>query len=326
MTQATIIGYGLTSDLIARFGPEPATVAAHIRRLGIDGVFLKTLDTATMAALRDAGLAVYASHAVFLADAVLWERYPHSRPLTAVGEPAPVEEWYHPALPTDAAFRAMRLAQVETLLAQWPLDGLWLDFIRWPARWEKPTPNLYQSSFDARTLAQFAAETGTPLPGAHADVAAWILAHAADAWAAWRCAQIAAFVADVAARRDRLRPAATLGLFTIPWVGTALDDLPVTDAHIRIVGQDPALLSRHADVLSPMVYHRLCRRRADWPAAVTATLAARVDVPVWPVIERLADDHTYALEEYHTVLADCAREGAGPVIVFNLAGLLAETI
>lgn len=325
MTQASIIGYGLTSELIALFGPEPATVAAHICRLGIDGVFLKALDAATVVALRDAGLAVYTSQAVFLADAALWKRYPHSRPLTAAGEPAPVEEWYHPALPTDAAFRAMRLAQVEALLAQWPLDGLWLDFIRWPARWEKPTPYLYHSSFDARTLAQFAAETGTPLPGADADVAAWILAHAADAWAAWRCVQIAAFVAEVAVLRDRLRPAAKLGLFTIPWVGMALDDLPVPDAHIRIVGQDPALLSRHADVLSPMVYHRLCRRRAAWPATVTAALAARVDVPVWPVIERLADDDTFAPEEFRTVLDDCARAGAGPVIVFNLAGLLAAT-
>ena len=322
MTETQIIGYGLTAELIDQCGPDPATAATRVRNSGLDGVFLKVLDPVMVAACKDAGLAVYASQGIFVADDDLWARFPGSRPLTASGEPAPVEEWYHPALPTDPDFRALRLAQVEATLAHVPLDGLWLDFIRWPARWEKRTPHLYHSSFDPVTLARFTADTGVTLPDTAPGVAGWILDHAADVWWAWRCRQIAAFVADVAALRDRIRPDAQLGVFTIPWTGTDLDALPVPQANIRIVGQDPVRLQEHADVLSPMVYHRLCGRAADWPAAVSAHLAGQVDRAVWPVIELLADDDGYAPAEFVAVLAACRRAGGGPVIVFNLAGWL----
>ena len=322
MTHKQIIGYGMTAELIDQLGPEPAAAVARVRASGLDGVFLKVLDPVTVAACKDAGLAVYASQAVFLADDELWARFPRSRPLTARGAPAPVEEWYHPALPADADFRAMRLAQVEATVARWPLDGLWLDFIRWPARWEKRTPSLYHSSFDPVTLARFAADTGVALPETGSGVAAWILDRVADVWWNWRCRQIADFVADVAALRDRTRPEMQLGLFTIPWTGTNLDALAVAQANIRIVAQDPVLLQQHADVLSPMVYHRLCDRAADWPAAVTAHVARQVDAAVWPVIELLADDDDYAPAEFAAVLAACREAGSGPVIVFNLAGWL----
>lgn len=339
MQDFRIIAYGLTDELVLQLGPDPAVVAARLRAGGVAGVFLKLAAQLSdrdsqleiVEQLRAGGLAVFASQPVFLAQDDLWTRFPQSRPVTAAGAPAPVEEWYHPARPTDEDVRRLRLAQIEARLVHLPLDGLWLDFIRWPARWEKRTPNLYHSSFDAHTLARFAADTGIAVPGDGAPAAAWILAHAADAWWAWRCRQIETFVADVAALRDRHRPGAQLGLFTIPWTGTSLDELPVAQANTRIVGQDPRGLSRHADVLSPMVYHRLCGRAPAWPAAVTAWLrdhidAAAPDAPaaVWPVIERLADDESYPPGEYAHVAASCRAAGSGPVIVFNLAGWLAQ--
>ena len=82
MTDKQIIGYGMTAELIDQLGPEPAAAVARVRASGLDGVFLKVLDPVTVAACKDAGLAVYASQAVFLADDELWARFPRSRPLT----------------------------------------------------------------------------------------------------------------------------------------------------------------------------------------------------------------------------------------------------
>ena len=213
-------------------------------------------------------------------------------------------------------------------MAELPLDGVWLDFIRWPARWESGEPKLYQSSFDPMTLAQFQAETGIALPVDRVPMrqpaAEWILANAADVWVAWRCAQIASFVDEARTVLKQHRPNALLGLFTVPWTGLPLDNLPVDQAHIRIVGQDPALLGLHVDVLSPMVYHRLCGRGIDWPAQVTATLRSQVDCEVWPVIEALAEDTAFTAEEFGRVAQSASAAGTGGLIVFNLAGLLAD--
>ncbi|MEZ4716000.1 MAG: hypothetical protein R2851_07920 [Caldilineaceae bacterium] len=87
MTETQIIGYGLTAELIDQCGPDPATAAMRVRNSGLDGVFLKVLDPVTVAACKDAGLAVYASQGIFVADDDLWARFPGSRPLTASAEP-----------------------------------------------------------------------------------------------------------------------------------------------------------------------------------------------------------------------------------------------
>ena len=120
------------------------------------------------------------------------------------------------------------------------------------------------------------------------------------------------------------RPDALLGLFTVPWTGLPLDNLPVDHAHTRIVGQDPALLGPRVDVLSPMVYHRLCDRGIDWPAQVSATLRSQVECEVWPVVEALAEDTAFTVEEFARVAQSADAAGTGGLIVFNLAGLLAD--
>lgn len=324
MNRSKIIAYGLTSTHMDGLGPEPAEIADTLADRGVAGVFLKEARPILAAALRRAGLAVYASMPIFLAQAGVWERWPESRPVTAAGLPAPVEEWYRPGLPTHAGLRQQRLREIESLLETQPLDGLWLDFIRWPARWEKGIPALYDSSFDPLTLSRFVDDTGIAVPVDEPVRAAEFLLSSAQAeWLAWRMRVVTDFVAEARALRDRLQPDALLGLFLLPWVGSEPDRTPVPDAHLRIAGQHPGQLGRVADVLSPMVYHRLCGRDSRWPAAVTrAVVKTGAPAQVWPVIERLADDPAPA-DEHTGVLRAAAAAGRGPVIVFNLAGMLA---
>ena len=323
----SVIAYGLAPGLPALVGLEPDEIGRRLYQAGIGGVFLKHHDAIWCEALKSAGLKVYASHTIFMDNDNLWQEIAGSRPITASGEPAPVQEWYRPLLPVSQTVRELRLNQLAELVTELPLDGLWLDFIRWPARWESGEPKLYHSSFDPATLAQFQAETGVMLPTTSAEAAEaadWILANAADDWVAWRCAQIASFVDEARTVLRQQRPNALLGLFTVPWTGKALDNLPIDQAHLRIVGQDPALLGPRVDVLSPMVYHRLCGRGIDWPGQVTSALRDQVECDVWPVVEALAEDTSFTAEEFAEVGRSASEAGTGGLIVFNLAGLLAD--
>jgi uncharacterized lipoprotein YddW (UPF0748 family) len=258
--------YGLTSDLAQYAGCSPVDIGKQLRDDGNDGVFLKNPTQEWITALQQAGLKVYASQPVFLASAALWRQYPGSRPLTASAAPAAVEGWYHPALPTSASFRALRLQQFTQLVTTLPLDGVWLDFIRWPARWERPSPQLYHSSFDPGTLQQFQQDTHITLPVTVQETqqaAQWILNHAAPAWFAWRCRQITAIVAEARKILSRNNPSALLGIFTVPWIPHHTPD-DIKNAQVQIVGQDVDHLSKIADIISPMVYHRLTGHRLTW--------------------------------------------------------------
>ncbi len=322
------IAYGLDPQSPSLAGRPIPEVGQLLQELGCRGVFLKRLERPWVEGLRAAGLRVYVSCAIFLGSPALWQEMPAARPITDSGDPAPAEEWYYPALPTLPALRAARLAQVEELARTLPLDGIWLDFIRWPARWERSSPQLYHSSFDPVTLVQFQQDTGIHLPtGTDTAVAAarWILHHQAKAWFQWRCRQIADFVAEAAQVLRQLRPEALLGLFLVPWTGGPEDGLPVAEAHIRIVGQDPRLLGQVAHVLSPMVYHRLCDRPPTWAGQVTARVAAQADCAVWPVVEAIPGPaHQYPAVEFAQACASAAAAGHDGLIVFNLAGLLED--
>lgn len=335
--------YGVDEGLPSWEALDAREIGARLRDMGCDGVFLKRLERPWVDALHDAGLRVFASFGVFIDNSSLdpvplWERWPESRPVTAAGTPAPQQEWYRPLLPSHPRVRAHRLVQLEALASALPLDGIWLDFIRWPGRWENPRPDIYHSSFDPITLRQFQADTGIVLPEsvqAAGTVAAaeWIQAEVAEAWFAWRCQQIASFVATARAVLRRRLPHARLGLFTVPWVGTQPGALSVDQAHIRIWGQDPARLSQYADVLSPMVYHRLCGQSVAWVEDVTRQVVRAVEgsstekdgnTAVWPVVEAIEPPEQYTAAEFETVCQRALAPSAQGVIVFKAAGLLQD--
>ncbi len=315
------ITYGFRSDLLAFAGLSPEEAGERLRALGCDGVFMHEPGRAWVDGLHAAGLRVYAELSVFSGQGV-WERFPGSRPITDDGTPAPREEWYEPAIPTLPELRAHRLRELETLIQSAPLDGLWLDFIRWPARWERPQPRLYHSSFDPVTLAQFQADTGVRLPAeatGPAEAARWILSHTAESWFAWRYQQIVSFVAEARARLRQHLPQAILGVFTVPWTDADFDG-----AFIRIIGQDPALLAPYVDIFSPMVYHRMCGRDPGWTGVVTRWVQERSHRAVWPIVEAVASAEDYPAAEF-AAACRAAQDASGEgVLVFTLEGLLQD--
>ena len=157
--------YGYAPDLAFLADQDADRRADALAALGANVVFGGYDDPALAAALRARGVRVMAEFACF-AGRAWWERHPDSRPLLADGAPLGHDSRYWGVNPAHPGVRAALLERLRALVQTWPLDGVWLDFIRWPCRWEAPTPPLPETSFDAATVAAFGRDVGAPSLGA----------------------------------------------------------------------------------------------------------------------------------------------------------------
>ena len=320
MEPKTTAMYGYSPKLAPFRTKTPDEQVALLRSWGNTVVFGGYQDPAFVDAVHRAGMPVYAEFGCF-ADEQQWTDHPESRPVTETGAPLERDGWYTGVNPSTPAVRQERLRALEELLTRHEIDGVWLDFIRWPCHWESPAPRLYRTSFDADTLSRFADEVGIQL--VQRDVPSMVRLirnRHQHVWSAWRIDQITSFVAQARELVRQIRPQALLGLFGVPW---RIEDY---DGAIRtIIGQDYTALGAHVDVFSPMVYHRMCGRSPEWIAEVTEEVRALSGKPVWPIIQAVDEPTALPAEEYGRAL-DVALgcSAADGVLVFTLEAALAE--
>ncbi len=304
--------YGYDAQLAPFVGQSATEQADLLRSWGVTAIFGGYEDAALVDALHVVGSKIYAEFNCFARPAY-WEQFPDSRPTTAAGTPLEPEDWYHGANPTHAGLRQHRLDALADLLRTYPVDGVWLDFIRWPCHWESNQPNLPQTSFDAATVDQFCRDTGITLPDTNPALA--ILTQHRAAWAEWKCAQVLSWVAAARALVDEIRPNATLGLFGIPWragdFGGAIHG---------IIGQDFAALATHIDIFSPMTYHLMCGRPATWIGDIAHEFQRQTGKPVCPIIQSVDSPTSLSVADYGAALNIAAQ--ADGVIVFTLKGVV----
>lgn len=316
--------YGFSPKHEAFAGKQPDKIAQALADWGVTAVFGGYEDTPMVAALHEQGIKVFAEVALFVGKRY-WERYPHSRPITSTGDPMPPEGWYYGVNPSTPEIREYNLARIRTLIEQYPVDGVWLDFCRWPCRWERPKPTLLQTSFDPLTLAAFQRDEGITIPPTLHTIpekARWIEGHHKKTWTAWKCGQITEFVAQVRGIIDQAPRKVLLGLFGVPW------QLSNFDGAIRhIIGQDYQALSAHVDCFSPMVYHKLCGRDVPWIAEIAASVGKETGKPVCPIVQAMDEPETVTPQELRQVLETAlTAPGSQGVIIFNLKALNPEKL
>jgi hypothetical protein len=312
--------YGYRPDLPPFQNSSAEEQVTLLKNWGCDAVFGGYDDEAFVAAARRAGLLLLAEFGCFV-GAHWWREVPASHPVTADGEPLAASDWYYGVNPSETTVRRRQLTALERLLREHRLDGVWLDFIRWPCHWEGSDPPRPLTSFDRLTVARFCRDRGLPLPPSNpARAAETILGQHAEVWCHWRCQQISDWVAEARELVSRWRPEALLGLFTVPWLQADWNDALRT-----IVGQDLAALGQYVDVFSPMVYHRMCGHPVAWIAEVTEEVGRLSGRAVWPIVQSVDKPESLPAEEFEEALA---RAGGSPaaqgIIVFTLEGLLAD--
>ncbi len=312
--------YGFSPKLAPFVHKTPAEQVALLRAWGNTVVFGGHRSPEFVEAVHAAGMKIYAEFGCF-ADASWWERLPASRPITDEGKPLEKEEWYCGVDPTTPEVRQERLAALEELLTEHAVDGVWLDFVRWPCHWEVRDPYMRRTSFAPDTLARFSHDTGISIPPGDIPTVARRLLEGHEAeWTAWRCEQITTWVAQAKEVLSRLRPNGILGLFGVPWRLADHDG-----AILNIIGQDYRALGEHVDVFSPMVYHLMCGHPPAWVAEVTDEVHELSGKPVWPIIQSVDEPTSLSAAEYDQVL-DIAlhSESSDGVLIFTMEGALSE--
>jgi len=312
--------YGFRGDLGPFAGRGPRDQVDLLLSWGCNAVFGGYDDTEFVAAAHDAGMPVYAEFGCFVGER-WWKDIPASRPVLTEGSLLEADGWYAGVNPSHPEVRSGLLEELERLVSRSPIDGVWLDFIRWPCHWEAPDPPRPATSFDVGTLERFAAATGIQAPSEPGQASELLLGAERNAWTDWRCQQITDWVREAAQLVRRVRPEALVGLFSIPW---RQDDF---DGALKgVVGQDLAALGKHVDVFSPMVYHLMCGQDPEWIAEVVRDAQRTSGKRVWPIIQSVDKPTDLSPKAYGKALdAAMGCDESDGLIVFTLEGMLSPT-
>lgn len=242
-----------------------------------------------------------------------WKKYPDSIPVLASGERLAGE--YGGVCPTHLEWRNSRLELLERWLTDFSgpdgIDGVWLDFIRYPGLWEHKQPYLPDSCYCSRCLTLFQAENGVQLPGglSTAEAAEWIKANAHLKWVEWKKQQLVSFVRDAGRLVDQYSKERQLllGAFLVP-----LKKSEQNGAVSFSLAQDGQRLAAYLDVLSPMVYHKMVGEPVSWVGEMTDYFAD-TGVAVWPIIqaEEVGED------EFRQVIQAVNNSSAGGMLVYT---------
>lgn len=251
-----------------------------------------------------------------------WKEFPDARPVQADGE------HLDPALggicPTHEGWRRSRL----DLLASWlekyrttsAIDGVWLDFIRYPGRWEQGEPEIPDTCYCPRCLGKFQADSGIRI-GAEAktvaEKAGWIQNNARLPWMAWKKEQIASFARETKQLIGQFSGdrRILLGAFLVPWRKADFNG-----ALSFQLAQDAKLLAASVDVFSPMVYHRMVERPVAWVGEITDYYAEMTGREVWPIIQA----EKVGTEEFGQVVQAVSRSSAQGLLVFKFGDMKEE--
>ena len=325
---------------------------------GVDAVFTPA-DGETIRFFKARGFRVFLTANAFGGTAA-WREFPDARPVLAdrrrLGEPpgpatvspgAPVatdqaalaDEFGHGGVcPTHEGWRAARLREIGDWLTRFSgrddgIDGIWLDFIRYPGLWENrgTAPRLSaipDACYCPRCLAKFSRDTGITLPVAPdnaRDSSAWLRQNRPYEWMAWKKDQITSFVRDVrtlignrgtvplfSPGKNRGAVPLFLGAFVVPWTKGEKDG-----AASFLLGQDAFALSEIVDVISPMVYHRMVGKDAAWVGDMTEYYAEQARCAVWPIIQA----EETAAAEFSEAVRYAELGGADGLLVYAHRGM-----
>ncbi|UCE05235.1 MAG: hypothetical protein JSW07_16675 [bacterium] len=311
--------YGFSKQLPYFSNKSDDEILSLLKSWHVNAIFGGYEDSNLVKKLHQAGIKIFAEVSFFVGEN-WWQKFPNSRPIKANGEPLTKEEWYAGVNPTDPDVFDAVLGKVGNLITTTTVDGIWLDFFRWPCHWESPKPNLYQTSFDDRTISLFSQKKQFTIPNHFGDSIErnqWILTNHLDLWTEFKCDQIVRLAEKVKRFIKTKNENIIIGLFHIPWTEDDFDG-----AMRKIVVQDIARLSDHIDIFSPMVYHGMCDKSPQWVQEITKYAYQKTNKPVLPIIQAMNIPREITDMEFMSTLhCGLDAEGSAGIIVFNLKSL-----
>lgn len=309
-------------------GLSDAQIADKLAGMGINAVWGYEREAAFIDAMHARGIKV------FYTQPMGYGWHHDTRPVLENGELLDTYapgHWYQGACPNNPERIQEELNAIRDVVSTTKVDGVWLDSIRFPIYWEAPEPKLVQGCFCPRCLTLFQNDTHIAIPANLTDAKAkadWILAnHEAD-WTAWKMMRITNKVKRVNQVVKAANPNAVLGIFSVPWRRSDYNN-----AIEKIVSQDFPNLANHIDVISPMVYHRMCGHNdnVQWINDIVKYMQVETGgrIPVVPIIQTINENSswsTYTLEpaEVGKATASALKAPSNGVIVLTGFDLFAN--
>jgi len=311
--------YGFSKGLPSFKHKTNVEIVSILQEWEVNAIFGDYEDFDLVDQLHRAGIKVFVEVSFFVGEK-WWRDYPVSRPVKDNGTLLEKEDWYAGVNPMDTdVFKAV-LNKIQRIITSNTVDGIWLDFFRWPCHWESPKPNLYQTSFDDRTINLFLTEKRITIPNNISNPIKrnqWILEKHLNSWAEFKCDQIVRLAEKVRQLVKSKNENIIIGLFHVPWTNEDFNN-----ALKKIVGQDLARLSSHIDIFSPMVYHAMCGKSPQWVQEITKYVYQTTNKPVLPIIQSMNIPRELSDTEFlHTLEFGLQADGSSGTIVFNLNGL-----
>jgi len=296
----------------------------YLPDMGINAVFIRnsSMNHNIVDRAREEGQMVFVEFPVLNGTSYV-EEHPEAWAINEHGERVESAGWFMGICPTDPRFRAHRIAQLETLLNQYAIDGIFLDYFHWHAQFEDPHPILPETCFCDRCLAAFEAYTGHHLKDSNtSDISKVILEYHDTEWRDWRCAVLNGWASDFKRIVTSHNPDIVLGLYHCPW-----DDHEFDGARRNILGLDYDLLREHVDVFSPMVYHARMGRSPEWIRENIEWFSERInsgfakEVSIWPIIQVHDDPYDITEDEFQSLFLYGAAGDATGIMVFTSASI-----
>ena len=285
------------------YGGVPTELFAQGKTLedyGVNAIFMGSggLTDARIALLKKQGAKVFAEFNT-MHEAGYLKEHPDAAPVGADGKVCPPPDDWQGVCPTHEGYRKYRMEAFRATLQTFAIDGIWLDYHHSHANWEQAVPNLPDTCFCARCIAQFSRVTETTLPhptqrvpGTRPtpDLAKLLLGEYREKWVQWRCDVFTDWVREFRAIVDEVRPGALLGTFHCPWTDSDLDGARRNKLAIDLKAQ-----AKYIDVFSIMPYHARFAHANDpaWISRQTAWLGKTLGIQgkpgernkIWPIVQ-----------------------------------------
>lgn len=307
-----------------------AELFSEWRSVGINTVFVSP-DLAAqgefLGLARKQGISVFLILPVFFNPEEL-KQDPGLYALTDRGEKAK-DDWVEFVCPTRPDYRSRRIEWIKKLVRELDPDGISLDFIRFFVFWEMVYPertlsSIPNSCFDRSCLERFQKDTGIVLPqrlGGTAETAKWIMAEHGREWTEWKCGVITGLVQTIADEARAVKPKLIVNIHSVPW-----RENDFGGAIKVIAGQDRAALAGPADMISPMCYWHMLKRKPSWIHDVVEDASSHSKSRVVPSIQvgNAYIRDRLSVDEFKEALEEALRPPSSGVVFWNWDALAKE--
>ena len=267
-----------------------------------------------------AGVACFSDHASNFRS--LKER-PELWPVLENGERRPQMEWYVGMSPTDRTRQEEALAEIKSIARTYPVDGVFLDFARWPLHWEielRPGErgrsiqvSMRRRSRSLRRRQERFREVSTRTSAR----AAWIRRNRLAEWVEFKCKVVNDFVSEARNALKETKADAELGIYVVPDVNGLTEPL---------TGQRIEDLARLVDWIAPMLYHNILLQPPTWVASTLAAVVKVAGKKTLPVLQADSNRDPAVVADWGPPMSDAdwsetlsqvaARSDIGGLIVF----------